>query len=132
MTEELSICASEALESSGLAIRFKVEDRQRARGAFVVRFRGSVYAYLNECAHREMELDWNPGDVFDADGEHLICATHGAIYNPVDGACRGGPCNGAGLFPVNVIERDGQVFLNDPNYRLVPESNPVTVNRVTE
>ena len=128
MTDESLICVSDALESSGLAVRFKIKDRQRVRSAFVIRFQGSVYAYLNECAHREMELDWNPGDVFDADGEHLICATHGAIYNPIDGACHGGPCNGAGLLPLNIIERDGQVFLNDSNYRLVQESNPVTAD----
>ena len=125
MPDNQPICTSDKLESSGLAVRFQVKDRQRLRGVFVIRFQGSVYAYFNECAHREMELDWNPGDVFDADGEHLICATHGAIYNPIDGACRGGPCNCAGLLPLNIIERDGQVFLNDSNYQLVQESNPV-------
>lgn len=112
------ICASTDLESSGLAVRFEIEDHRRARNAFVIRYHETVYAYLNECAHREMELDWNPGDVFDASGKNLICATHGAIYNPVNGACVGGPCNGAGLIALGVTERDGQIFLNDSKYRL--------------
>lgn len=132
MTDSELICTSDKLKSSGLAVRFQIKDRQRLRGAFAIRFNDAVYAYINECAHREMELDWNPGDVFDADGEHLICATHGAIYNPIDGACRGGPCNGLGLSQINIIERDGQIFLNDSSYHLVHESDRVTINGVTE
>ncbi len=119
MGTDSRICAGSDVESSGLAVRFQVQDRhRRIRGAFVVRFQNKVYAYLNECAHRAMELDWNPGDVFDAEGENLICATHGAIYNPVTGVCVGGPCNGGGLISLTVVERDGQIYLQDSNYHL--------------
>jgi nitrite reductase/ring-hydroxylating ferredoxin subunit len=41
----------------------------------------------------------------------LICSTHGALYDPATGDCRGGPCRGAGLEPVAVEEIDGQVVL---------------------
>jgi nitrite reductase/ring-hydroxylating ferredoxin subunit len=70
-----------------------------------------VHAYLNRCAHRSLELDWNEGDFFDAFGEHLLCATHGARYAPASGACVGGPCRGAGLVKPAVSEENGDVLL---------------------
>ena len=65
-----------------------------------------------------LELDWEPGEVFDLDGEYLICANHGALYEPETGACAGGPCNGVGLEPLIVVETEGKVYLDDPHYFL--------------
>jgi nitrite reductase/ring-hydroxylating ferredoxin subunit len=42
----------------------------------------------------------------------LICSTHGALYDPATGACRGGPCRGGALERVAVEEIDGQVVLS--------------------
>ena len=58
-----------------------------------------------------MELDWKPGKFFDTDGEYLICSTHGAVYAPESGACRGGPCRGARLVGLNVFEAGGKVYM---------------------
>ena len=68
-----------------------------------------MYAYLNRCAHVGVELDWQAGRFFDADGMDLLCSTHGALYDPTSGACLGGPCRGGPLMPVAVEERDGAV-----------------------
>ena len=57
-----------------------------------------------------MELDWKPGKFFDAEGEYLICSTHGALYAPESGACRGGPVPRRGLARLEVEERDGKVY----------------------
>ena len=81
--------------------------------AFVVRFGGAPYAYVNRCNHVQVELDGAPGEFFDIWGAHLICATHGALYDPVTGACRGGPCRGGGLEPLTVYEHDGGVWLKE-------------------
>lgn len=86
--------------------------RGERQTAFVVRHRGVAVAYLNRCAHVAMELDWQPGEFFEPDGEFLICSTHGALYDPGTGACRGGACGGhGGLRPLAVVERDGCVYL---------------------
>jgi nitrite reductase/ring-hydroxylating ferredoxin subunit len=74
-----------------------------------------VHAYINRCAHVPIELDWLPGRFFDSSRHFLICATHGAMYAPDSGYCVQGPCRGARLEPVAVIERDGGVFLKDDN-----------------
>src|SRR5262249_36178275 len=83
---------------------------EKATG-FVVRYGGNVRGYLNRCAHVAMELDWLPGLFFEDEGQFLMCATHGAIYEPATGACVGGPCLGrGGLLPLQVEERDGRVW----------------------
>ena len=105
------ICASGDLTDGGDGVRFGLDRNGETVPAFAIRHRGRVYAYLNRCAHIAMELDWKPGNFFDADGEYLICSTHGALYAPESGACRGGPCRGAGLTGLNVFEADGKVYL---------------------
>ena len=77
----------------------------------MIRFDGRVHAFVNRCAHVPTELDWLPGRFFEADGRFLICATHGALYDPATGECRGGPCHGGRLEAVPVRERDGAVWL---------------------
>ena len=105
------ICASAELAEGGDGVRFELERDGEAAAAFAIRFGGRVHAYLNRCGHIVMELDWKQGKFFDAEGEYLICSTHGALYAPQSGACRGGPCRGAGLVAVAVVEADGGIYL---------------------
>ncbi|MBL8379304.1 MAG: Rieske 2Fe-2S domain-containing protein [Burkholderiales bacterium] len=107
------ICASAALAEGGAGVRFEREGARGPESAFVVRFDGTAHAYLNRCAHVPVELDWQPGNFFDADGLYLMCATHGATYDAATGRCAGGPCRGQGLIKVAVTERDGGIYLED-------------------
>jgi nitrite reductase/ring-hydroxylating ferredoxin subunit len=107
------ICASAALAEGGDGVRFEVLRGGEAVGAFAIRHEGQVYAYLNRCAHIGVELDWQPGRFFDADGMVLLCSTHGALYDPRTGVCLGGPCRGGGLIPLAVAEIDGEVVLTE-------------------
>ena len=110
---ERLICASEALVDGGTGVRFEVRRGDTQLPAFAIRFHGVVRAYVNECQHQATELDWNPGDFFDADRLYLICATHGAMYEPGSGVCIDGPCRGARLAPVAVCERDGGIYCSE-------------------
>jgi nitrite reductase/ring-hydroxylating ferredoxin subunit len=105
------ICASGELVEGGDGVRFEIECNGDAAPAFAIRHGGTVYGYLNRCAHIAMELDWKPGKFFDADREYLICSTHGALYAPESGACRGGPCRGAALVRLPVFEAGGKVYM---------------------
>jgi len=105
------ICHSSELLNGGRGIRFQVRRYGEIAPAFAIRFDDKVYAYLNRCAHRALELDWAEGEFFDAFGEHLICAAHGARYAPASGACVGGPCHGAGLVKLTVTEENGHLCL---------------------
>jgi nitrite reductase/ring-hydroxylating ferredoxin subunit len=105
------ICASAELAERGSGLRFELDWKGEIVPAFAIRHNGRAYAYLNRCAHIAMELDWTQGKFFDADGEYLICSTHGALYAPESGACRGGPCRGAKLTGLDVFEAQGKVYL---------------------
>ncbi|QLG89764.1 Rieske 2Fe-2S domain-containing protein [Chitinibacter bivalviorum] len=105
------ICASSDLQERALAFRFVVQNGARERAAIALRYDGQVYAYINECAHIPIELDFNPGDVFDLSRQFLVCSTHGAYYDPTNGLCLGGPCTGRRLSPLTVIEKDEAVWL---------------------
>lgn len=108
---EQLICASADLVEGGRGVRFEVWHEGETVPAFAVRYRGRVRAYLNRCAHRGVQLDWDPGRFFDREQRYLICATHGALYAPESGACMGGPCGGAGLVKLAVIEKNNGVYL---------------------
>lgn len=107
----VAVCTSTALENGRRGVRFDVLFRHEKVPAFVVRFQDRAAGYLNRCAHIAMEMDWAPGEFFEPAGEFLVCATHGAIYDPATGACSGGACAGRGnLRPLAIVERDGTVY----------------------
>jgi len=110
---ERVICASAGLAEAGDGVRFEVTRYGVREPAFAIRFGGKVHAYLNRCAHVPVELDWNPGKFFDAEGLVLLCSTHGAMYDPETGACLGGPCSRGALPRLAVVERDGMVILEE-------------------
>jgi nitrite reductase/ring-hydroxylating ferredoxin subunit len=104
----IALCKSTDLLDRGDAVPFDVVYCGRTARGFAVRFEGQVYAYLNQCAHVPMEMDYQPNRFFDSTGQFLICATHGALYRPQTGECRGGPCRG-GLIKITLTEGNGLV-----------------------
>jgi nitrite reductase/ring-hydroxylating ferredoxin subunit len=104
------LCASDELIERGHALLFDVIYFRERMRAFALRFDGQVVAYLNRCAHVPTELDWQPGEFLDRDREFILCAVHGASYEPRSGHCAGGPCGRGRLTALQVEERDGQVY----------------------
>lgn len=121
---EVALCASAALEEGGRGHRFAVGSNLVRAGVrlsgFVIRFGGEVYGYLNQCAHVPSELDWEEGRFFESSGLYLMCSTHGAIYEPENGRCVGGPCRGASLRALTVFERDGTVYWRPDDHYFPP------------
>ena len=114
-----TLCSSAELVSGARAVPFDVQYAGQSTRAFAVRFEGKPHAYLNRCTHVAMELDWQPNQVFDASGQWLLCATHGAAYAPATGECAGGPCRG-GLVKIALVEEDG-IVLWQTAYNLKPQ-----------
>jgi nitrite reductase/ring-hydroxylating ferredoxin subunit len=106
----LPLCASAELEEAGKAHVFDVMLWRRPARAFALRFEGRVVAYMNRCAHVPTEMEWQPGEFLDADRRFILCSMHGAVYEPTSGRCIAGPCAGARLMAVDVVERAGQVY----------------------
>jgi nitrite reductase/ring-hydroxylating ferredoxin subunit len=65
-------------------------------------FKNNYYAYKNQCQHLPVELDWGNEDFFDEEKEYIVCATHGAMYEPETGFCICGPCAGKKLQSVEL------------------------------
>jgi nitrite reductase/ring-hydroxylating ferredoxin subunit len=103
--------AAGAVRTVGLA---PDPDRSFPRRAVVVRDRhGQLRAYLDLCKHLPVPLDGGTGQFLASDRVHLICGTHGALYRPEDGLCVRGPCEGASLDPLDLIEEGGVLYVVD-------------------
>jgi nitrite reductase/ring-hydroxylating ferredoxin subunit len=81
---------------------------------FLVNYRGDFRAYVNRCRHMTTPLDFVRYQFFSEDGRHLICMTHGALYDPESGLCVEGPCQGLALYPLPVRVDGDEVLVGCP------------------
>jgi nitrite reductase/ring-hydroxylating ferredoxin subunit len=86
--------------------------------AFLVNDRGNFHAYVNRCRHMTTPLDFVRDQFFSEDGRHLMCYTHGALYEPATGVCVAGPCKGESLYPLPVRVEQGEVLVGCPGGEL--------------
>ncbi|HBY47735.1 MAG TPA: (2Fe-2S)-binding protein, partial [Alcanivorax sp.] len=54
-----------------------------------------------------------PDQFMDDDGRFLVCANHGALFEPENGACLSGPCSGDSLTAVPLDVRDGEIWVGN-------------------
>ncbi|CAD5370625.1 2Fe-2S ferredoxin [Rubrivivax sp. A210] len=105
-----TVCASDDLAERGRAWVWDVLQYGRPARAFALRFDGVVRAYLNRCVHVPTEMDWQEGEFLDMDRRWILCSIHGAMYEPEDGRCVGGPCGRGRLTAIDVKEEGGRVY----------------------
>ena len=98
-------CAADAL-APGQTAKFHLFRRGTPVEAFIINASGVYHAYVNLCPHAGTPLDLWSNEFLAEDGRHLICSTHGAIFEPHTGLCVEGPCPGASLERLPV-EADG-------------------------
>ena len=117
MSLDIHVCAATELEV-GAAVVVDLPrpgGRGPRRQAMVTRLPGGeLRAYLNLCKHLPVPLNAYQGDVLVPDGTRFLCRTHGAEYRSEDGLCVEGPCTGEALDPIEVVVRDGALFVVDP------------------
>ena len=123
----IAIADDAALIDGGAGIRFDMRLRMprgpEAVTGFVVRHRGRVFGWVNQCRHVPVELDWTPGQFFDSAGIYLLCSVHGAAYAPDTGVCVSGPCQRDRLLPVPIEVRDGVIGWTPRAVLLPPHDN---------
>lgn len=98
-------CRADAV-APGQTARFDLRAGDRAVVGLVVNHDGRHHAYVNRCPHQGTPLDLWPNEFLSEDGRLLVCATHGAAFEPDTGRCVDGPCLGAFLRPLP-LTRDG-------------------------
>lgn len=77
---------------------------------FVMAREDGHVAYLNECPHLGIELNWAPEKFLDSKGKYIQCSMHGALFEPADGECIYGPCMGDYLREVKLETQGDQVI----------------------
>ena len=97
------------ISERGEALVFEIDPLNFIAG-FAIKFNGKIYCYRNQCPHTGSQLDWVAGRFFDDEGEMLVCATHGAIFEPSTGKCINGPCVNQRLIHVSVKLEDDYLF----------------------
>jgi nitrite reductase/ring-hydroxylating ferredoxin subunit len=98
----------------GASKKFTLRRGSRELEALLVNYQGNLFAYVNRCPHTGITLDWVNNQFFSVDGRYLMCATHGAVFEPPSGECIWGPCVGLALQSVPLEIADGQVYARLP------------------
>jgi nitrite reductase/ring-hydroxylating ferredoxin subunit len=70
----------------------------------VVRTGESIFGYLDACPHYSpgTPMAWKTDRYLNGDRTHIMCASHGALFDIATGACIIGPCLGQSLTRVPV------------------------------
>ena len=78
-------------------------------GIIIYKNNNTIKAWINNCPHANLTLDLIEGKIQSKDG-NLLCANHGAKFDPETGACLKGPCKKKNLtiFPF-VIENNNLI-----------------------
>ena len=98
----------------GKSKKFTLRRGQRDIEALLVNFQGQHFAYINRCPHTGITLDWVNNQFFSSDTRYIMCATHGAVFEPPTGECIWGPCVGLSLQSVPVEIEDGRIYARLP------------------
>lgn len=102
--------------SHGMTKKFRLRCQGRTIEGLLVSYRGDLFAYVNRCRHLSISLDWVDNRFFTDDSRYIICANHGATYEPTTGECIWGPCYGAFLqgVPIRVSGQKILAFCPEP------------------
>jgi nitrite reductase/ring-hydroxylating ferredoxin subunit len=101
--------------AEGESRKFLLRCGDREIECFVVRWRGELHAFVNQCRHVAMSLDWVENQFFTEEGDFLLCPTHGALYAPDTGECVSGPPCGKSLHAVPLTESGGEILALCPD-----------------
>lgn len=82
---------------------------------FLVRKGDEVFAYLNRCPHAGHPLNLRPDEFLTPERTHIVCNSHGAVFEIASGVCLAGPCVGEHLqrLPIR-IEGEYVMLDGDP------------------
>lgn len=83
---------------------------------FIVRRGRRVFAYRNYCMHVGHPLNWKPDEFLTRDRRHIICASHGAMYEIESGVCVAGPCPGKKLQALEVTVENETIYVRCPEH----------------
>ena len=102
------------------ALEFRVGDADWPFRGLVVRWQGELMAFENVCPHARHPLNLSEDRFFNSEQTLLICASHGALFEPKTGSCVAGPCVGQALRKLDCRVEEGTVYVRAPHSRRTP------------
>jgi nitrite reductase/ring-hydroxylating ferredoxin subunit len=102
----------------GYSMKFILPIRGVDEECFVINYHGQLHAYVNQCRHVPMAMDWVDNQFFAERGRYLMCQTHNAYYEPATGECIAGPSATCGklLYRVPLELENGVIYAIAPEY----------------
>jgi nitrite reductase/ring-hydroxylating ferredoxin subunit len=104
---DVEVFVDKALARPDRVAMFTFVRRGQTLGGFVVLTGAGPRAYVNRCPHVPYSLDFGDGDVLHEGA--IVCANHGARFEPTSGRCVWGPARGRGLEALPLEDR-GEVW----------------------
>ncbi len=98
----------------GRTAKFRLTCGTRVVDGFLVHHDGGFQAFLNRCPHAGTPLDLWPNEFLAEDGRTLVCATHGARFEPAGGRCLAGPCRGDALTRLPLRREGDELVVSCP------------------
>ena len=93
---------------------------------FLVRRGDALFAWRNACPHYDRaRMAWKKDEFLNADRTQIVCGAHGAMFTIDTGECTIGPCLGQKLTAVNVVLRDGAVYVVAPYAPARPQKSRI-------
>ena len=115
MSSETIVVARRGEVAEGCTKTFVLECGGRELEAFVVNHGGDFHAFLNQCRHVPMTMDWVENQFLTEDACFIQCATHGALFEPTTGMCVDGPPKGKSLYRVPLEWKGDELIATCPN-----------------
>lgn len=111
---ELVVIARVGEIAPGHTKKFMLLVDGRETECFAVNYEGYLSAYINRCRHVPMTMDWIENQFLTEDGRYILCATHGAAFEPDSGECVFGPPCGKFLVRVPLSVEGNHVVAHRP------------------
>lgn len=92
---------------------------------FVVRRGGTLRVWRDRCPHAGTPMAWRRHAYLNAAGDRIVCAAHGALFEPDTGLCVQGPCLGETLQALPfAVDAAGDILLTGRRLTLTPQGDP--------
>jgi nitrite reductase/ring-hydroxylating ferredoxin subunit len=111
----------------GTSKKFMLRAGGRDVQALLVNYGGEFFAFTNRCPHVGITLDWVDNQFFSVDQRYLMCANHGAVFEPNTGECIWGPCVGLSLQSIALEIKGKRIFVRDADSPIESSNSVKTI-----
>ena len=106
----ISLCSINDITDPG-SKSFQIDDKGKSLNIFVIHKDSEFHAFINQCPHTGINLEWQQDQFLDHEGAFIQCANHGALFEIDTGYCIHGPYAGDHLTPISLHIVNNRVLL---------------------